>query len=51
MNCAANTAVCLPPRHHTADPRSLRDGFDRSAEALGMEWVSDVAQNIAKGER
>jgi tRNA-splicing ligase RtcB len=25
--------------------------FDRSAEALGMEWVTDVAQNITKGER
>jgi len=51
MNCAANRAVA---NHQVIAPQ-IREAFatvfGRSAEALGMELVSEVAHNIAKVER
>jgi len=47
MNYAANTAVA---NHQVIAPQ-IRDALRWSAEALGMELVSDVAHTIAKGER
>jgi tRNA-splicing ligase RtcB len=51
MNCAANTAFA----NRQAITHQIREAFTtvfgRSAEALGMELVYDVAHNIAKVER
>jgi tRNA-splicing ligase RtcB len=51
MNCAANTAFA----NRQVITHQIREAFatvfGRSAEALGMELVYDVAHNIAKVER
>jgi tRNA-splicing ligase RtcB len=51
MNCAANTAFA----NRQVITHQIREAFPavfgRSAEALGMELVYDVAHNIAKVER
>jgi tRNA-splicing ligase RtcB len=51
MNCAANTAFA----NRQVITHQIREAFStvfgRSAEALGMELVYDVAHNIAKVER
>jgi len=51
MNCAANTAFA----NRQVITHQIREGFatvfGRSAEAMGMELVYDVAHNIAKVER
>ena len=51
MNCAANTAFANRQVITHQIREAFAEVFGRSAEALGMELVYDVAHNIAKIER
>ena len=51
MNCAANTAFANRQVITHQIREAFAEVFGRSAEALGMELVYDVAHNIAKVER
>jgi tRNA-splicing ligase RtcB len=51
MNCAANTAFANRQIITHQIREAFATVFGRSAEALGMELVYDVAHNIAKVER
>ena len=51
MNCAANTAFADRQVITHQIREAFATVFGRSAEALGMELVYDVAHNIAKVER